>query len=241
MSAVSKPCVLVTRAEPGAARTCAALSERGFEAINAATAHLTPRHVELSLEGVSLIAVTSPFGAQCLAGATQKRDTPVIAVGDVSAERLSEAGFHHVTSAGGDARDLAAMITRQAPKGEVLHVRGFDQTGDLSADLKAHGLSARSEILYAAEPVDALADTIWKALETGACVLVHSAKGAERFRAMAQTAGQTETLRAAPVIAISEAAAEPLRRHGVSRLSIAARPNESALFDALEKQCGETR
>ncbi|WP_273144182.1 uroporphyrinogen-III synthase [Oceanicaulis alexandrii] len=238
---MSKPCVLVTRAEPGAARTCAALSERGFETINAATAHLTAHPVTLNLEGIGLIAVTSPFGATCLANATSDRTTPVIAVGDVTAARLSDAGFEHVTSASGDARDLLEIIRKHPPQGEVLHVRGVDQTGDLSTDLNAHGQSARSEILYAAEPVAALPDTAWNALETGACVLIHSAKGAERFWALAQTAGQTETLRAAPVIAISEAAAEPLRRHGISRLSLAARPDESALFDALEKQCGETR
>lgn len=241
MGAMSRPCVLVTRAEPGAARTCAALSGRGFEPINAATAVLTAHNVTLDLEGVSLIAVTSPFGATCLANATSDRSTPVIAVGDVTAACLSDTGFEHVSSAGGDARDLAAMITQQTPQGEVLHVRGLDQTGDLSADLRARGLSARSEILYAAEPVDALGDTVWRALETGACVLVHSAKGAERFWTLAQTASQIKTLRTAPIIAISQAAAEPLRRHGVSRLSIAARPDESALFDALEKQCGETR
>jgi uroporphyrinogen-III synthase len=241
MVAASRPCVLVTRAEPGATRTCAALSERGFEAINAATAVLTAHQVRLDLEGVGLIAVTSPFGATCLANATSDRSTPVIAVGDVTAARLQETGFEHVTSASGDARDLLAMIREHPPQGEVLHVRGFDQTGDLSSELNAHGLKASSEILYAAEPVAALPDTVWRALETGASVLVHSAKGAERFWALAQTAGQTETLRAAPVIAISEAAAEPLRRQGVSRLSLAARPDESALFDALEKQCGETR
>lgn len=241
MSAVSKPCVLVTRAEPGAARTCAALSERGFETINAATAHLTAHPVTLDLEGVGLIAITSPFGATCLANATSNRSTPVIAVGDVTAARLSDAGFEHVTSASGDAHDLLAMIREHAPNGEILHVRGVDQTGDLSTELNAHGLSARSEILYAAEPVAALPDTAWNALETRACVLIHSAKDAERFWALAQTAGRIDTLRAAPVIAISQAAAEPLRRHGVSRLSLAARPDESALFDALEKQCGETR
>lgn len=241
MGATPKPCALITRAEPGASRTCAALSERGFEAINAATAILTARDVKLDLEGVGLIAVTSPFGATCLAKATKRRDIPVAAVGAVTAERLSGAGFHHVTSADGDARDLLALIAKQAPHGEVLHVRGLDQTGDLSADLRAHGLSARSEILYAAEPVATLPDRVWQALGAQACVLVHSTKGAERFWALAQMAGRTEALRTAPVIAISEAAAEPLRHQGVSRLSIAAHPDEDALCEALEKQCGETR
>lgn len=241
MGAAFRPCVLVTRAEPGATRTCTALTERGFQAVNAATAILTARQVHLDLQGVSLIAVTSPFGATCLANATSDRSTPVIAVGDVTAARLRETGFEHVASASGDAGDLLKMVREHAPNGEILHGRGVDQTGDLSADLNAHGLKARSEILYAAEPVAALPDTVWQALQAEACVLVHSAKGAERFWALAQTAGQTETLRAAPVIALSQAAAEPLRRYGVSRLSLAARPDESALFDALEKQCGETR
>jgi len=236
MSSTLRPKVLVTRAEPGATRTCAALSDRGFDALNTATAILRARPVTLSLEGVGLIAVTSPFGASCLAHATTERRLPVIAVGDVTANRLREAGFERVNSASGDARDLLAMIRERAPEGVVLHVRGVDQTGDVSAELNAHGVRARSEILYAAEPVPALPDPAWAALSEGACVLIHSAKGAERFADLAEAAGQVAALRAAPLIAISEAAAEPLKSLGVARLTIAKRPDEAALFDALENR-----
>jgi len=236
MSAANRSRVIVTRSEPGAARSCAALNERGFEAINAATAVLKSRKLSLTLKGVSLIAVTSPFGASCLAEATPERRLPVIAVGDVTAARLREAGFEKVNSASGDARDLLAMIRERAPEGEVLHVRGVDQTGDLSAELNARGIRARSEILYTAEPVMTLPDSVWTALSDGAPVLIHSAKGAERLTALAQAAQQTDALRRAPIIAISTAAAEPLSALGAAQQTIAQRPDEAALFDALEKR-----
>jgi len=236
MSASDRSRVLVTRAEPGATRSCAALEERGFDAINAATAILKAHEVTLDLKGVSLIAVTSPFGASCLATATPERRLPVIAVGDVTASRLREAGFEKVNSASGDARDLLAMIRERAPEGEVLHVRGVDQTGDLSAELNARGIRARSEILYAAEPVSALPEAVWASLAAGATVLIHSAKGAERFNDLANAAGQVEALLAARILAISTAAAEPLKSLGVARLKIARRPDEDALFDALENR-----
>lgn len=230
------PVVIVTRAEPGATRSCQALAERGFNAINAATAVLTPRPVHLDLKGVSLIAVTSPFGATCLAEATPERARPVIAVGDITAARLKEAGFSRVASASGDARDLLAMIRERNPEGEVLHVRGVDQTGDLSADLNAKGIRARSEILYAAEPVPSLPETVWTALSDGAPVLIHSAKGAERFAARARAHGQQNALAQARIVAISSAAAEPLKRLGVTKLKLAKRPDEAALFAALENR-----
>ena len=84
--------VLITRAEPGATRSCAALDARGLEAMNAATATLKAHEITLDLKGVSLIAVTSPFGATCLAGATPERRLPVIAVGDVTASANVDAG-----------------------------------------------------------------------------------------------------------------------------------------------------
>lgn len=236
MSSPVRPSVIITRAEPGATRSCQALAERGFEAINAATSVLTPRPVALDLEGVSLIAVTSPFGAICLAEATPERARPVIAVGDITAARLNEAGFSRVASASGDARDLLAMIRERAPEGEVLHVRGMDQTGDLSADLNASGLRARSEILYAAEPVPSLPETVWAALENGAPVLIHSAKGAERYAALAQAYGKEDALSQSRIVAISAAAAEPLQRLGVQDISVASQPNEDALFAALENR-----
>lgn len=228
--------VLITRAEPGATRSCAALDARGFEAINAATATLKAHEITLDLKGVNLIAVTSPFGATCLADATPERHLPVIAVGDVTASRLREAGFARVNSASGDARDLLAMICERAPEGEVLHVRGVDQTGDLSAELNAKGVRARSEILYAAEPVPALSEDVWAALSDGAPVLIHSTKGAERFAALADAAQQLDVLQASAVIAISAAAAEPLRRLGVQDITLATQPDETALFAALEKR-----
>lgn len=236
MSAAEPFRVLITRAEPGATRSCQALDARGFEAINAATATLKAHEIMLDLKGVSLIAVTSPFGASCLAEATPERRLPVIAVGDVTASRLREAGFEKVNSASGDARDLLAMIRERAPEGEVLHVRGVDQTGDLSAELLAKGIRARSEILYAAEPVSALPENIWAALSDGVPILIHSAKGAERFVALADAAQQLEALQASAVIAISAAAAEPLQRLGVQDITLTKHPDETALFAALEKR-----
>ena len=77
---------------------------------------------------------------------------------------------------------------------------------------------------------------VWAALSDGAPVLIHSAKGAERFAALADAAQQLDNLRAAAVIGISAAAVEPLRRLGVQDITLAKHPDETALFAALEKR-----
>ena len=226
--------VLVTRAEPGAARTCKRLEALGYDPVDAATARIVPFDPELRLVPGEAVAVTSPNGAAAAARLTDLRSGPVFTVGDASAAAARDHGFTRVTSAGGDGAALAALITAEGPDG-VVHVRGRDQQFNLVAALTQAGVPARSVIAYAAEPVDALRPETIAALKAGAAVLIHSPRGAERFCALARQAGALTALRGAPFAAISEAAAEPLRTAGASRIAVAETPDEAALMTALER------
>jgi len=226
--------ILVTRAEPGAARTCAALAALGYQPINAATAHIRPRPATLDRTPPPCLAITSPNGANRLVDLTTERDWPVFTVGNATAAILTQAGFSTVHSAAGDVEALAARIIQAAPGRPVLHLRGADQAGALTDRLRAAGLSADDQVVYAAEPVSSLSDTALQALETGAAVLIHSPKGAERFIALTQT--QVERLQHTPVIAISTAAAAPIAAIGATDITIAARPDQAAVLDAVQKR-----
>ena len=72
-------------------------------------------------------------------------------VGDRTAEAARQAGFDAI-SAGGDADDLAALLAAQPPAGEVVHLSGAHQRGDLAERLAAAGLAARRETVYDQAP-----------------------------------------------------------------------------------------
>lgn len=226
--------VLVTRAEPGASRTCERLVQRGHVPINAATANISFRDAALDLQPGEALALTSPNGAEAAARLTSKRDQTVFAVGEATASAARQAGFTNVMSAGGDGAALAAMIATQAA-GPLVHVRGRDQGFDLTAALAEAGLQARPVIAYSAETVDQLPPEALDAMGEGPAVLVHSIKGAQRFEALLRGAGCESLLKHSRCAAISEAAARTLIAAGAGSVEIAQTPDEPALFDALAR------
>ncbi|MCR9129032.1 MAG: uroporphyrinogen-III synthase [Alphaproteobacteria bacterium] len=226
--------VLVTRAEPGAARTLARLEALGHRTVNAATARIVFRDAALDLETGEALALTSPNGAVAAARLTGDRALPVFTVGSATAEAARAQGFTDIVSADGDGAALAALIVGRAG-GPVVHVHGRDQSFDLVSALETSGFAARGVTAYAAEPVEALSEDALTALHAGGVVLVHSSKGAERFVALARKAGVRETLATTRAAAISSAAAAPLKAAGVEQIIVAERPDEEALLEALDR------
>mgnify|MGYP001552065522 CR=1 FL=1 len=226
--------VLVTRAEPGAARTLARLEALGHGNVNAATARIVFRDAALDLETGEALALTSPNGAVAAARLTGDRALPVFTVGAATAEAARAQGFTDIVSADGDGAALAALIVDRAG-GPVVHVHGRDQSFDLVSALETAGFAARGVTAYAAEPVEALSEDALTALHAGGVVLIHSPKGAERFVALARKAGVSETLATTRAAAISSAAAAPLKAAGFEQIVVAERPDEEALLEALDR------
>ncbi len=224
--------VLVTRAEPGLAGTLARLERSGYAAIAAPTARIKALPVDPPPRAAAL-AVTSRNGASRAADLFSDRSLPVFAVGDASAEAARAHGFVQVGSAGGDGKALAELIAKDHPAGLLVHVRGRDQAFDLVADLKARGVTAASLVAYAAETAQALPAPAKAALREGATVLIHSARGAERFLALMEADGRLGSAPLHRIVAISRQAAAPCIDAGFARVDIAANPNEDSLLQAL--------
>ena len=90
--------------------------------------------------------------------------------------------------------------------------------------------------VYHAKPVRDLPDALDRACADGPPdrIAVYSARSAAHLAAAAIQSTCGETLRKATVVAISKAAAEPLRRSGWKDCRIAGRPTEAALLDLLD-------
>jgi uroporphyrinogen-III synthase len=216
--------VWVTRTQPGAGRTADRLRALGHEPLLVPVLETHPVPGRIVLTGLAALAFTSVNAVEAFAERERGRDLPVFAVGASTAAAATSAGFGHVRSAGGDVRALAALIAATSPPGEVLHVAGRPLAGDLVGALQGAGLRTRMVVLYETRPTGS-----GPPLEADV-VLVHSPHAA---RVLAEGLKSSPRWRSAPVLAISKAAAEPLRSAGFTCVRWADRPDEAALLDCL--------
>jgi uroporphyrinogen-III synthase len=158
---------------------------------------------------VQAILVTSGNALPGLAASA----TPLLAVGDVTAERARAHGFANVLSAGRDAVALAELAAaRLTPAdGPLLLACGRGQGQAICADLRARGFRVLRRVTYEAAPVGVFPAAAGAALGAGG---VHAAifLSAETARIFARLlpAGLRPHLRDVMAVAIGKSAAEAL-------------------------------
>lgn len=223
--------VWITRAEPGAARTAARLRDMGFEPIVApllSLETLTPPVPDLA--SFAALAFTSINGVAAFAALTPRRDRPVFAVGDATAQAAHDAGFADVRSASGDLRDLARLIASAIASAAVLVPQAETPAGDFTAALTAAG----------ARNVSIQSLTVYRAIETSAeapapfdAVLIHSPRAGKALAKLGRDA-----LANAVLACISPAAAAPLAALGLTPV-VAKSPDETSLLTILNTTLGK--
>jgi uroporphyrinogen-III synthase len=230
--------VLVTRPEPAAERTAAALIARGHEAWKVPLMQVEPVAADLSGHWGAVI-VTSANAPSVIADDPARdalRKLPLFAVGERSAQAAREAGFADVTSAGGDVRDLVQLLReRQADTAApLLYLAGEERAADLIGELTARGIAAKLRVVYRAVAAP-FPDELVAALEAGdvQAVLHFSRRSAENFIAGARAAGIAEQALAVRHYCLSAQVAEPLMAAGAKRVAVAPRPEEAALVELL--------
>jgi uroporphyrinogen-III synthase len=230
--------ILLTRPEPGGARTLARLRALGHEVISDPMLRLRETGVPLPRGPFTALAFTSANGVRTLAARPQAgawRALPVFTVGGRTGTEARAAGFTHVIEAEGNVSALAALLgARLAPGARVLHAAGADRAGDLSALLAPRQLAVSLCVLYAMEPAKTLAETTRSALERGEldAALHFSARTAETLLHCVAANGVKEPLRGLRHLCLSPAVAAPLAAAGC-RVEIAAAAEEDALLTLL--------
>ena len=126
--------VLVTRPEPAAERTAAALLARGHDVWKLPLMQIEPLAADLVGKWGAVIITSANAPAAIAADPAREalRKLPLFAVGARSAEAARQAGFADVTSAGGDIRDLVQLLRgRKADaKAPLLYLAGEDRAAD---------------------------------------------------------------------------------------------------------------
>ena len=235
--------VLVTRPEPAAERTAAALLVRGHDVWKLPLMNIEPLAADLSGQWGAVI-VTSANASAAIAD-NPARDAltklPLFAVGQRSAEAARQAGFANVTSAGGDIRDLVQLLRERKADANapLLYLAGEDRAADLVGELAAHAIAAEMRVVYRAVSAPFPPELV-AALEAGdvQAVLHFSRRSAENYLAGAREAGIAEQALAVRHYCLSAQVAAPLSAAGAKRVAVAPRPQEAALLELLPHSPG---
>ncbi len=230
--------LLVTRPRPEAERTAARLRGRGHTVVAAPLLGIeTVAASEIGGGRWAAILVTSAKAAPAIAAQqsfASLRLLPVFAVGERSARAMREIGFAEVTSAGGDVRALARLVTERlrhcaAP---LLYLAAAERSGDLAGDLAACGFLVHTAVVYRAVAATDFPPAAAKVLAEGLDGVLHfSRRSAEAYVNAARAASlHAAALQRPKHFCLSARVAEPLAEAGAADVRIAAQPTEAALI-----------
>ncbi len=229
--------LLVTRPEPDAERTAAALRAHGHVAIVVPLLHIEPvEGAEIAAGPFAAILVTSANAALAIARHqrfAELRALPVFAVGEHSAQAMRAAGFIDVASADGDAGDLAHLVARRVKSGAaLLYLAGADRAGDLAGSLAAEGFVVHTVAIYRAVTATDLPPAAVDALNRGVDGVLHfSRRSAEAYVHAVRRAGAGDDAITKPThFCLSPQVADALAQAGATDIRIASEPTEPALM-----------
>ena len=235
--------VLVLRPEPAATRTAEKLAALGHEAVRlslskaehdvaAVKAALTKPH--------AAIAITSAEAARLLAGIGEdlspQRQTPLFAVGAVSAEAARHAGFRTVIAGGGDGESLAdTILAHIRPDGPILYLAGFPRAPGFEHRLEDAGTPFRTIEAYRMVPLAPAPTEVEAALlaPVPGAVLLYSRESARAFFALPPLAEAPERFLAMRLLCMSANVAAAVPESFTARAVIAAAPDEESLLALL--------
>lgn len=242
--AARRPRVLVTRPEPGASRTAAALQKAGIDATICPFTEATDLPVSdaaiAAASGADAVAVTS---AKALTHAPSAliealRAKPVFAVGDATARAARALGMEDARSADGDAAALAGLIGGAVPDdAPVAYLCGRVRTGELERRLSETGRKPTLIETYNIEKVSQLTDKITEALRDDALdgILLHSGMSARLLADAIQADSHHQLIEKKTLFTISERAGEPLAPMTGAVIIAAPAPRDDALIETVRR------
>lgn len=183
------------------------------------------------------LLMTSANGVREFAALEKKRDWPVYAVGDATAQAAKEAGFKTVHSAQGDVDSLATLVIKKADpvKGAFVHSAGSCVAGDLKGKLEVAKLSYIRVVTYKAEAEQTVPPAILADLKAAKYdgVLFYSPRTADLFAQAIQKAKAVESLKPLTAFALSQAVADKIKGLGFKAIKVAPKPEQKALLDVI--------
>lgn len=235
--------LLITRPQPQADQTAAALRACGHEVICAPLTRIEPvSGAVIPAKLYDAVIMTSANAARFVAQHSRLADLrtcPLFAVGHATAAAARTAGFSTVVDCEGDVAAVAGMLLRQfgadRPR-HCLYLAGEARAGDLPELLRGSAITIDTVVVYRAAAVDALPASVWAAFRAGMVqgVLHYSPRAARLFVSDARRAGMQREAFAVIHYCLSDNVAAPLAGAGASAIRIANHPDEQSLLQAVD-------
>lgn len=223
--------LLVTRPEPDASELKTRLEDLGIAATVAPllTIETLPLPAEAFTSTCGIIA-TSRNAVRAIEnsdGRAAALSLPLFAVGPGTAKAARALGFKAIITGPAAGRELAALIKKRAPAGQLLHVAGEILSYDLAADLTTAGLDIQTVTAYRADAAEQLEPEARSALAAGAFngVILMSPKTAEVWCALVSDAKLEVAAQRLVHLCLSEGVARKLGALSPPRIAISPRPN----------------
>lgn len=229
--------VVVTRPHADGERTAGVLRARGHDVLVAPLMKVEAVAADLAGNWAAVVftSANAPAAIAANQGGEALLALPAVAVGQRSADAARQAGFKHVTTAGGDVRDLVQALTarRTDTAAPLLYLAGEDRAADLVGELAAHGIAAEMRVVYRAVTVP-FPPALIAALRAGQvdAVLHFSRRSADNYLAGAKAAGIAGPALAIRHLCLSPQIAEAFA--GARHVAVAKLPDEAALIELLQ-------
>lgn len=212
---------------------------RGWRPIQEPLLRIRRRETAPDLNGIGGVLFTSVNGVEALATLTTERHVPAWTVGPATAAAARACGYRALHSADGDAIALACLVCRNADPnaGALLHAGGAVTNDVLATRLRQAGFVIRSAVLYDAEAVSSLSPATAARLRRDAvdAVTLWSPRGAAVFAALLRAAGLQDAAGRMAAVCLSPAVAMAATTLPWRRCVVAARPQQEALMQALDR------
>ena len=239
--------ILVTRPHPDAEATAATLRARGFEVLLAPMLRFEPAafrdDTEARYGGLIVTSANALRAIETDLKASRLLRLPLFAVGEHTATAARDLGFEQVISAGGDAAALRETVLGAVKSKEVkkahplLYLAGADLARDLAGDFRQRGITVVTQATYRMVPISTLRRETSEAFATNRieAVLHYSRRSAGAFLEAIRAAGMEISALSVPQLCISAGVASVLCEAGATGVTVAASPDENALFALLDR------
>ena len=233
--------VLVTRPEPGAARTAKALEAMGHRPILLPLSETRPLPVDAGAlpARIDAVAATSANALRLAPSALVARLAALAchAVGASTAEAARAAGFAHVEEGPGDAEALAARIGPGLAGKSLAYLCGRVRLSRFEERLAATGVRVAAVETYDTVEIEPSSESVTARLGGAGvdAVLLYSAKAAQAAGRLAARPELAPLLGPARVLALSGRVAAAFGPGADDRMRVAAAPTEEALLELLRR------
>ena len=239
----ARPCILVTRPEPGATASEKVLRDRGFDVLKRPLTELAAEPVHRAQrEAFSNVATIIVTSANALRHAPEGllqlvRNVPLFAVGEATARVALELGMVNVTNVGGDAENLVAeTLPRLKSDSKIGYLCGKLRRDTIETALSDDGFEAVIVETYKTQKVSYITDKIRADLQYSNpdAVSIFSGVSADILGGSLEYSDIAQAFEKKPVFVISDRASNSLKDRWPGPVMIAERMEAGAMHDLIE-------